>query len=717
MRIKISIVAMLGLALLAPGPLMSAAPVIPPALTTRIVNYQGQLTDSGGIPYNSSVNLTFQVFDVVTGGAALMTHAETVVPSTQGLFNVEIPLSGVAVDQMANGLWVEVQVNGQILTPRKRLLGSAYALNSDSLRGLIPGSGSGNIPVLDNTGRLDPAVVSSPFPLDVVGSAVGGYGALVSNTNNGATQQGLRVSASNAISATATDASGFAIRGATTPLDNSSASAILAISNFGVGVRATAGGGAAALLSSSASIGVWTHGIYGMQASASAVGLRVGGSSLVAGQTAQTPVTGIEVNSTLRGILITNSGNAPGLQATNSAPASALLGLNGSASGVGVEGQHTGSGFGAGLIGRSSSSGGKAIVADSSATLGATYGVYASAASPAGTGLYAFAPSRGVRGEATAGTGAAWGVYGLATSVDGVGTQGEATGAATAFGVYGQALSSVGGAAVYGVGLNKGVWGVANADGTGVAGVVGEAAAQGVIGRALRSSGADTRGVEGYAASADGSAIYGELVANPGAGKGVWGRALGAGASGIYGQGGTRGVYGEAPGGSAGQRGVEGYVAGAGQDRSGVLGSVNANPGEVVYGVRGRLTTTGNSGYAVQGDNSSASGRAMRAYNSAARGGDSGYALGVTGKLKLTEDNADSYVDSRSGPQGAWDVLCAYCGSGDLVLVTPQIDITLGGTVPNALYVDPAEVINGQFTVRAPSTVAGMRFYYMVIDK
>jgi len=43
-----------------------------------------------------------------------------------------------------------------------------------------------------------------------------------------------------------------------------------------------------------------------------------------------------------------------------------------------------------------------------------------------------------------------------------------------------------------------------------------------------------------------------------------------------------------------------------------------------------------------------------------------------------------------------------------LVLVTPQVDITAGGTVTNSFWVDPTQVHDGDFTVSTAAPVSNI---------
>lgn len=98
-----------------------------------LINYQGQLLDANGAAANGNVPLVFSIFDVPSGGTALFTETQTVTVSN-GIFNVLIgsvtPIPQDLFDAAPHTRFLEITVNGTVLTPR-RVFGSVpYAFNS-----------------------------------------------------------------------------------------------------------------------------------------------------------------------------------------------------------------------------------------------------------------------------------------------------------------------------------------------------------------------------------------------------------------------------------------------------------------------------------------------------------------------------------------------------------------------------------------------------------
>ena len=62
-------------------------PAPTPAAPPNLINYQGSLTDTGGVPVDGSFPMTFRIYDVATGGTPLYEESQSVTV-TQGIYNV-----------------------------------------------------------------------------------------------------------------------------------------------------------------------------------------------------------------------------------------------------------------------------------------------------------------------------------------------------------------------------------------------------------------------------------------------------------------------------------------------------------------------------------------------------------------------------------------------------------------------------------------------------
>lgn len=131
----------LALALLVSG--QAFAQAAPP----EAINYQGVLRDSADDPLDGSVDMVFRFFDAATGGNELLVDSHLAsgsgsVTVANGLFNVDVGggtlLIGSGTGAVSTlralfhdhtDVYMEVQVGSETLSPRTRVVASAYALN------------------------------------------------------------------------------------------------------------------------------------------------------------------------------------------------------------------------------------------------------------------------------------------------------------------------------------------------------------------------------------------------------------------------------------------------------------------------------------------------------------------------------------------------------------------------------------------------------------
>ena len=111
------------LALLA-APLAAAVP--------GTVNFQGLLLDDQGDPVTGPVDLVLRLYDAEESGTLLWTESHADVDVLDGVYAVELgastPLTPEILD--APALYLEVEVEGDTLAPRQRLLAVPYALRA-----------------------------------------------------------------------------------------------------------------------------------------------------------------------------------------------------------------------------------------------------------------------------------------------------------------------------------------------------------------------------------------------------------------------------------------------------------------------------------------------------------------------------------------------------------------------------------------------------------
>ncbi len=99
------------------------------------LTYQGKLTDVDGIGINDTLNMVIRIYDLETGGTALWYRTVYNVEILHGLFTVELSSVDLPFDEQ---YWLEITIDGDVLSPRNRLTSSAYSFRAaiaDSLAG------------------------------------------------------------------------------------------------------------------------------------------------------------------------------------------------------------------------------------------------------------------------------------------------------------------------------------------------------------------------------------------------------------------------------------------------------------------------------------------------------------------------------------------------------------------------------------------------------
>jgi len=97
----------------------------------HLVNYQGRLTDTGGVPLNGSYNLTFRIYDAETAGNLLWEEIQNNIVINKGIFAVllgSVTNLNLAFDKP---YFLEIKVGNEVMSPRQRLASGAYALRAE----------------------------------------------------------------------------------------------------------------------------------------------------------------------------------------------------------------------------------------------------------------------------------------------------------------------------------------------------------------------------------------------------------------------------------------------------------------------------------------------------------------------------------------------------------------------------------------------------------
>lgn len=157
------------------------------AAVPLIVPHQGRLLDSDDQPVSGQRDLTFRIFETVTGGSALWTELHSDVPVNDGLFSVmlgsTVTISGdlvVTSGTFETERYLEVQVETDApLVPRMRIGSAPLAIASSRVSGDITTSpGSMAIGDLNGDGRLDVVCATDLSSINIQDSDASGSSSL-----------------------------------------------------------------------------------------------------------------------------------------------------------------------------------------------------------------------------------------------------------------------------------------------------------------------------------------------------------------------------------------------------------------------------------------------------------------------------------------------------------------------------------------------------------
>ena len=114
------------------------------AALSQKVNFQGQITTTGGSPVTGTQTMTFKIYDSLTGGSILKTISNNQVTfSATGVYTVQLDLSGLNLNQ---DLWLGVTLGtDDEMSPRVQILpspSSVFSISSSRSYGEMYASGS-----------------------------------------------------------------------------------------------------------------------------------------------------------------------------------------------------------------------------------------------------------------------------------------------------------------------------------------------------------------------------------------------------------------------------------------------------------------------------------------------------------------------------------------------------------------------------------------------
>ncbi|MCK4512793.1 hypothetical protein KAW64_13695 [bacterium] len=126
-----------------------------PAQIPQRMNYQVMLTDDSDQPLaNESVQLVFRIYNVDAGGASLWTETHNVTTNSIGVVSIVLGSTNPLAISFEAPLWLQVTVDGEIMSPRRELTSAPYALS-------VSGAGDGHSLDADDGSPVDALYVDS----------------------------------------------------------------------------------------------------------------------------------------------------------------------------------------------------------------------------------------------------------------------------------------------------------------------------------------------------------------------------------------------------------------------------------------------------------------------------------------------------------------------------------------------------------------------------
>jgi hypothetical protein len=140
--------------------------------TPQLINYQGHVSDSSGQPLDTSVSITFAIYDVATGGSPLWSEMHSAV-IVDGFYSVNLGTFVVFPDDLfdAGSRYLGITIGGDAeISPRNQLVSVPYGLVTKRVSGDIETS-EGTLTVL-NPVTSDTAVSIDSSGIDLHSSAL-----------------------------------------------------------------------------------------------------------------------------------------------------------------------------------------------------------------------------------------------------------------------------------------------------------------------------------------------------------------------------------------------------------------------------------------------------------------------------------------------------------------------------------------------------------------
>lgn len=152
----------------------------------HMINYQGYLTDTGGEALDTTVAMTFTMYDAATLGTQLWTETQPACSVREGLFNVLLGSVSAIPNSVFEDtvVWLGITVGGDSeMDPHTQVASVAYAYRVETVDGATGGIVSGKL----NIGSGNTNAGDYAFVVGENNSAMGNYASVIGGFNNDAT--------------------------------------------------------------------------------------------------------------------------------------------------------------------------------------------------------------------------------------------------------------------------------------------------------------------------------------------------------------------------------------------------------------------------------------------------------------------------------------------------------------------------------------------------
>jgi len=125
----------------------------------QLIYYQGSLADAGSKPVNGSHNITFSIWNSLSGGSKIWEETHNSVPVSSGLFSIVLgSKNAITIDDFSSKQrYLQITISGETLSPRQRIASVPYSHTAGSISGstnVVPSNGNAGIGTIEPQSKL-----------------------------------------------------------------------------------------------------------------------------------------------------------------------------------------------------------------------------------------------------------------------------------------------------------------------------------------------------------------------------------------------------------------------------------------------------------------------------------------------------------------------------------------------------------------------------------